>query len=161
MPVKPQDAIAPGGIHCQVSHQADGTRRYVLEVPAEAVPIAEACVEDLMTGRYQRQVHAEHEVIADGVAALQRLIKRVQDNWHTGQSRRIVVFLAGLYNGTDYPFDLTELRGVDREIAADCLTLLALDTRGLKEVHRYIENGDTIWPAMIADYGLTPAPPRR
>jgi len=111
-----------------------------------------------MSGRCQRQVKAEQDVVTAGVESLHRLLKRVEANWHTGQSRRIVAFLAGLYNGSDYPFDLTELRGVDRDIAADCLNLLALDTRGIKEVHRYIENGDAKWAAMIEDYGLTPAP---
>jgi hypothetical protein len=123
MPPNPQHAIAPGRIHCQISEEADGTRRYVLQVPEAAVPVAEACVEDLMSGRYQRQAQAEQDVVTAGVSALHRLLKRVEDNWHTGQARRIVAFLAGLYNGTDYPFDLTELRAVDRDIAADCLAL--------------------------------------
>jgi hypothetical protein len=96
-------------------------------------------------------------VVSAGIAALHRLLERVKHNWHTGQSRRIVSFLAGLYNGTDYPFDLTELRGLDRDIAEDCLALLALDTRGIREVHRYIENGGAVWEAMIEDYGLKPA----
>jgi hypothetical protein len=157
MPPNPQHAIAPGRIHCQISEEADGTRRYVLQVPEAAVPVAEACVEDLMSGRYQRQAQAEQDVVTAGVSALHRLLKRVEDNWHTGQARRIMAFLAGLYNGTDYPFDLTELRAVDRDIAADCLALLTLDTRGIKEVHRYIENGDAKWAAMIEDYGLKPA----
>jgi hypothetical protein len=156
MPLNPQHAIAPGRIHCQISEEADGARRYVLQVPEAAIPVAEACVEDLMSGHYQRQVQAEQDIVTAGVNALHRLVKRVEDNWHTGQSRRIVAFLAGLYNGTDYPFDLTELRAVDRDIAADCLTLLTLDTRGIKEVHRYIENGDAKWAAMIEDYGLKP-----
>jgi hypothetical protein len=85
-----------------------------------------------------------------------RLCERVHVHGHTGQSRRIVVFLAGLYNGQDYPFDLTELRAVDRDIAEDCLSLLALDTRGIQEV-RYIEDGGAVWEAMIKDYGLRPA----
>ncbi len=152
-----QHAIAPGRISVQVSEEADGARRYVLQVPQESVPVAQACLEDLMNARYQRQVAAEQDVISAGIAALHRLLERVAQHWHTGQSRRIVAFLAGLYNGADYPFDLTELRGVDRDIAQDCLALLALDTRGIKEVHRYIENGDAKWMAMIEDYGLKPA----
>jgi hypothetical protein len=152
-----QTAIAPGRISVQVSEQPDGTRRYVLQVPQASIPVAQACIEDLMNARYQRQVAADQDVASAGVAALQRLLERVKQNWHTGQSRRIVSFLAGLYNGTDYPFDLTQLRGVDRDIAEDCLALLALDTRGIREVHRYIDNGGAVWEAMIEDYGLKPA----
>lgn len=110
-----------------------------------------------MNGRYQRQVGAEQDVARAGTAALHRLLERVKAHWHTGQSRRIVSFLAGLYNGQDYPFDLTELRGVDRDIAEDCLALLALDARGIREVHCYIEDGGAVWEAMIEDYGLKPA----
>ena len=149
-------AIYPGGITGHITEEADGARRYVLQVPKAAVPIAQACVEDLMAGRYQRQIAAEQDVVSAGVAALHRLLERVQAHWHTGQSRRMVAFLAGLYNGGDYPFDLTELRALDRDIAQDCLALLALDSRGAREVHRYIENGEAVWPAMIEDYGLKP-----
>jgi hypothetical protein len=91
------------------------------------------------------------------VAALNRLLERVRQHWHTGQSRRIVTFLAGLYNGTDYPFDLSELRGVDRDIADDCLAVLRLDTLGHKAVHEYVEDVERTWPELIEDYGLKPA----
>jgi hypothetical protein len=155
-----QHAIAPGRISIQESAQADGGRRYVLQVPQASIPIAQACLQDLIQGRYQREVAAEQDVASAGVAALHRLLDRVKQHWHTGQSRRIVAFLAGLYNGQDYPFDLTDLRAVDRDIAEDCLALLALDTRGVQEVHRYIDNGGAVWEAMIEDYGLKPAPRR-
>jgi hypothetical protein len=149
-------AIAPGGITCHVTEEAKGARRYVLQVPADAVPTAQACVEDLMTGRYRAAVAAEQEAVAAGIAALHRLLERVKTHWHTGQFRRIVTFLAGLYNGTDYPFDLTEFRGVDRDIAADCFAVLKLDSLGHKKVHRYVDNGDAIWRDLIKDYALTP-----
>jgi hypothetical protein len=151
-----EHAIAPGGISCHVSDDAHGTRRYVLQVPAAAVPIAQACLEDLMSGRYRAEVAATQDAVIAGVAALHRLLDRVKQHWHTGQARRIVNFLAGLYNGTDFPFDLTELRGVDRDIAADALAVLRLDTLGQREVHRYVENGDAIWRDLIEDYGLKP-----
>ena len=94
-----QTAIAPGRISVQVSEQPDGSRRYVLQVPQASIPVAQACLEDLMNARYQRQVTAEQNVVVTGIAALHRLLERVQQHWHTGQARRIVAFLAGLYNG--------------------------------------------------------------
>jgi hypothetical protein len=66
MPLNPQHAIAPGGIRCELSQEADGARRYVLQVPESAVPVAEACIEDLMSGRYQRQVKTEQDVVTAG-----------------------------------------------------------------------------------------------
>ena len=152
-----EHAIAPGGISCHVSEEPHGARRYVLQVPASAIPIAQACVEDLMSGRYRAEIAATQDAVTDGIAALHRLLERVKQHWHTGQSRRIVTFLAGMYNGTDFPFDLTELRGVDRDIAADALAVLRLDSLGQREVHRYVENGDAIWRDLIEDYGLKPA----
>jgi len=153
--VKPsEERIAHGRIHCRVQPEADGARCYTLQIPTQLVPVAEACIRDLMSGRYHREVAAEADLVSAAVAALQRLLERVRQHWHTGQSRRIVAFLAGLYNGQDYPFDLTELRGVDQDIAEDCLAVLRLDTRGLREVHRYIEGGEATWAAMITDYGL-------
>jgi hypothetical protein len=155
---KTEHAIAPGGITCQVSEAAQGAKRYVLQVPATAVPVAEACIQDLMTGRYHAEVATTQDALVAGVAALNRLLERVKQHWHTGQSRRIVAFMAGLYNGSDYPFDLTELRALDRDIVADCLMVLQLHSLGLKEVHRYIEHGDTLWPELIGEYGIKPAP---
>lgn len=101
-----QTAIAPGRISVQVSEHPAGSRRYVLQVPQASIPVAQACVEDLMNARYQRQVAADQDVVSAGIAAFHRLLERVKHNWHTGQSRRIVSFLAWLYNGTDYPLDL-------------------------------------------------------
>jgi hypothetical protein len=151
-----EHAIVPGGISCRVTEEANGGRRYLLQVPASAVHIADACVQDLMTGRYRLEVAAAQEAVAAGVAALHRLLERVKLHWHTGQSRRVVTFLAGLYGGSDYPFDLTELRGLDSDIAADCLAVLRLDSLGQQEVHRYVENGDALWHELIGDYGLKP-----
>jgi hypothetical protein len=106
MPLNPQHAIAPGGIRCELSQEADGARRYVLQVPESAVPVAEACIEDLMSGRYQRQVKTEQDVVTAGLESLLRLVKRVEANWHTGQARRIVAFLACLYNRVSRPVEL-------------------------------------------------------
>jgi hypothetical protein len=50
--------------------------------------------------------------------ALQYIEKAINDHPTTGQARRLVRFLAGLYNGQDYPFDLSELRGLDTKLAS-------------------------------------------
>src|SRR3984893_19043210 len=44
--------------------------------------------------------------------ALQIIETAIGNNPTSGQAGRLVRFLAGLYNGSDYPFDLTDLRGV-------------------------------------------------
>jgi hypothetical protein len=45
----------------------------------------------------------------------------------TGGAKRLVRFLAGVYNGQDYPFDLTELRSLDTLLANACLDYLNYD----------------------------------
>lgn len=51
------------------------------------------------------------------------------------QTTRLVLFLAGVYNGSDYPFDLTWLRMLDTKLANACLDYLNFDRLGVNEVH--------------------------
>lgn len=80
-----------------------------------------------------------------------------------GQAAVIARFLAGLYNGTDFPFDMTDLRGLDGDLFEHCLAVLRLDNRPTTEVHGYIPNGEARWEKMIAQWGLDdrPAPEPR
>ena len=64
------------------------------------------------------------------------------------------LFLAGVYNGQDYPFDLTEFRALDTELANACLDYLNYDRLGAKEVHRHLANGDRDLHRWIEDYGI-------
>lgn len=63
-----------------------------------------------------------------GVAALERLVRIGRGE--SGQTRHVRRFLIGLYNGETFPFDLTDLRCVDRAIQEDCLAVLAMDIDG-------------------------------
>ena len=45
-----------------------------------------------------------------GLAALKVIETAIKSHPTTGGARRLVKFLAGVYNGQDDPFDLTELR---------------------------------------------------
>lgn len=80
---------------------------------------------------------------AAGIEALHRLLPVAQRC--TGQSRIVGRFLLSLYNGSAFPFSLTDLRGLDSSLWDDCLAVLRLDRRPEQEVHEYIENGDQIW----------------
>lgn len=79
---------------------------------------------------------AAHE---DGIPALKRLFEIAHGN--SGQCRYVAAFLLGLYNGARFPFDLTDLRGVDAEIFTDCMKVLRMDARPRREVHTYFQNG--------------------
>jgi hypothetical protein len=73
-----------------------------------------------------------------------------------GQTRRLVRFLAGLSNGQDCRFDLTELRGLDTELANACIDYLNFNRPGIKQVHKHLSNGETDLQRRLADYYLDP-----
>ncbi|AZU59778.1 hypothetical protein CFM90_26520 (plasmid) [Ralstonia solanacearum] len=71
----------------------------------------------------------------------------------TGQSGVVARFLASLYNGADYPFDLTELRRLDADLFEHCLAVLRLDQHAA-EVHTYVPDGVARWARLLAAWGL-------
>lgn len=87
---------------------------------------------------------------AAGIAALHRLLPVAQRG--TGQSRIVGCFLLSLYNGSAFPFPLTDLRALDTALFNDCIALLNMDRRPEKEVHEYVENGDAIWSQLKSEW---------
>ncbi|AQZ95437.1 hypothetical protein ACFSB1_00355 [Halopseudomonas phragmitis] len=96
------------------------------------------------------QRHRE-AVSRSGLPALARLVVVAQG--HSGQSAVVGRFLLGLYNGPEYPLDLTSLRALDLELHNDCLAVLAMDWSPEREVHELIENGPAIWRAFVKRWG--------
>lgn len=92
------------------------------------------------------------EIRAKGEAALRRLLPIAQGN--TGQCRHVAAFLLGLYNGTRFPFDLTDLRSVDGEIFDDCLAVLQMDAQPAREVHTYFDNGGQVFEKLAQDWRI-------
>lgn len=74
-------------------------------------------------------------------------LRRVVDVAHgySGQSIRAASFLLSLYDGERFPFDLRDLRTVDREIFDDCMAVINLDRDYLKNVARYFKNGHALF----------------
>ncbi|WP_273209029.1 DUF7673 family protein [Marinobacter subterrani] len=85
-----------------------------------------------------------------GQAALFRLLPIALSD--TGQSSVIARFLLGLYNGRRFPFDLTDLRRLDRELLLDCLAVLEMDWRPEMEIHQYVENGSDLFEGLAARF---------
>lgn len=88
----------------------------------------------------------------DGVPALLRLFEVARGN--TGQCRRVAAFLLGLYNGSRFPFDLTDLRAVDQAIFEDCMKVLRMDASPEKEVHQYVPGGGELLNRLAADWRI-------
>jgi hypothetical protein len=122
--------------------QRDEIDRAMIEIVAGGRPRMDAMDRDL----------AAIELRA--MAALQTIENAINDHPTTGQARRLVLFLAGLYNGQDYPFDLTELRGLDTKLANACLDYLNYDRLGIKEVHKHLANGDRDLHRWLEDYRI-------
>ena len=72
------------------------------------------------------------------------------------QAGPLMQFLAALYNGHDYMFDLTELRALDTELANACLDYLNYDRLGRQEVHYHLSSGATELQHWIERYGIKP-----
>ena len=88
-----------------------------------------------------------------GAAALQRLFKVAKRD--AGQCRFIARFLLGLYNGRRFPFDLTDLRGLDDELFEDCMAVLRMDARVKRqEVHLYVEGTGKAFEQLATDWGV-------
>jgi hypothetical protein len=88
------------------------------------------------------------------MAALADIQKAINDHPTSGQAKRLVRFLAGMYNGQDYPFDLSELRGLDTKLANACLDYLNYDRLGVKEVHKHLANGERDLHRWLEDYHI-------
>lgn len=69
--------------------------------------------------------------------ALQILVSSIRKSATTGQRRRITGFLASLYDGESFPFDLTNLRALDQNLREACLKVLIRDSLGLSEIHTW------------------------
>lgn len=85
-----------------------------------------------------------------GKTALFRLLPVATSD--TGQSSVVARFLLGLYNGRRFPFDMTELRRLDRTLIVDCLAVLEMDWLPEMEIHQYVENGSALFETMASRF---------
>jgi len=102
--------------------------------------------QEIVTGKKLARTEAlEHDteaVMERARGALATIERALRAHPTTGQAGRRVRFLAGVYNGSDYPFDLTALRALDTELANACLDHLNYDRLGKREVHHHLAGGD-------------------
>jgi NADH dehydrogenase/NADH:ubiquinone oxidoreductase subunit G len=123
---------------------------------AEAQELTDAWQEIVTGKRLVRAEALEHHVEAvmeRARVALQIIETAIRQNPTTGQAGRLVRFLAALYNGYDYSFDLTALRALDTELANACLDY---DRLGKVEVHTHLADGDRELQRWIRDYRVEP-----
>jgi hypothetical protein len=90
--------------------------------------------------------------------ALDIIVTSIVKHPHTGQSRRLVKFIAGCYDGRDYPFNLTELRGLDTTLATACLEYLDYDRLAIREIHHFLPQKERTLLGWLKDYDLGAVP---
>lgn len=91
-----------------------------------------------------------------GAAALQRLYQVACG--HLKECRPIAAFLLGLYNGERFPFDLTDLRAIDDVLFDDCMMVLRMDARVMRqEVHDYFDGGTKKFETLAENWAIEDA----
>lgn len=134
-----------------------------LEVPRHLVAAFNETVREFFVKSHAGTTAAQRaaEVRArDKDAGLDSLVHLVNfADGNTGQCEIIARFLAGLYNGTAFPFDLTELRGLDPDLFEHCMSVLRLDNTPTVEIHKYFPDGKVRWTRMIKEWNLEKLPP--
>ena len=129
------------------------------DIPASQLDEFDRAITALVAGERPRMdtlARDEGEIVSRAMAALEKIEAAIEAHPGTGQARRLVKFLAGVYNGEDYPFDLTELRALDTELANACLDYLNYDRLGKREVHKHLKNGDRDLHRWMERYDLLP-----
>ena len=120
-------------------------------------------MQELLTGARVRVQSLEREraaVTARALEALTLILDAVRQHPGTGQARRLVHFLAGLYNGTDYPFDLSDLRPLDTPLANACLDYLNYDRLAIRDLDRHLGDRGRELQGWIARYEIRAVAPR-
>lgn len=134
--------------------------RIQAEIPLDRMDEYRQMYAEVMRGARPRIQALEHElqqITGRAMLALDVIATAVHRNPGTGQAGRLVRFIAGCYNGAAYPFDLTDLRGLDTALANACLDYLNYDRLAIREVHHHLPGGDAVLHRWLREYGIEPA----
>lgn len=96
-------------------------------IPAEqATPAATRPRAEIIAARHSATLAHYSQSDQDAALRLYHLVKR---NPGTSGGNAAAKLLLGLYNGTRFPFDLTDLRVLDNDNFEDAMTVLRMDGR--------------------------------
>ncbi|MGH8217215.1 MAG: DUF7673 family protein [Steroidobacteraceae bacterium] len=159
------NTTAVHSVNVETEHKVRGGRNRIeltLTVSNDAqARELDAAWREIITGkalpRTEALAHGTEAIMERAREALETIERSIREHPTTGQAGRLVRFLAGVYNGSDYPFDLTDLRALDTELADACLDYLNYDRLAKREVHHHLAGGDRALHQWIEDYGIEPA----
>jgi len=138
------------------------THRITSDVPEHLLEAFQDTVTEFFANAHGGQTSAQRaaEIRAGdrdrGLDSLLQLVDVAEGD--IDQAETVAEFLADLYNGTDYRFDLTALRALDDDLFEHCLAVLLLDHRPAVEVHGYFPGGGLRWQQIIARWNLDKRP---
>lgn len=115
---------------CGVQRHRRRKIRVEVEVPEALMGEFDLAVQEVLAGSRTRLTLLEQEIEAievRGLTGLGIILGSIADHPGTSQTRRLVRFLVGLYDGSCFPFDLSDLRGLDTVLANACLDYLNYD----------------------------------
>ena len=118
-----------------------------------------AAWQEILSGKRTRISTAAEdiqEIMERARTGLQKIVKAIEENPGTGQAGRLVKFLAGVYNGHEFLFDLTDLRSLDTELANACIDYLNYDRLAKAEVHTHLPDGGRQMQWFIKQHGIRP-----
>jgi len=130
------------------------------QIPISQRDEFERAMVEIVAGERPRMDALDRDEATIGLRAmtgLQVIEAAIHAHPTSGQAKRLVRFLAGLYNGQDYPFELTELRSLDTALANASLDYLNYDRLGKTEVHKHLANGERDLHRWLEEYGIKPA----
>jgi hypothetical protein len=111
--------------------------------PEQGTSVTTAAVVDALEARRQR-LDAHYALTCaryseSQIAAIKVLYEAAQRMLDTGGGSRCAKVLLGLYNGTRFPFDLTDLRCLDGNLYQAALAVIDMDARRTYcEVHELL-----------------------
>lgn len=133
------------------------------DIPVSQRDEFERAIVDIIAGERPRMDALDRDLAAIKARAMTGLAdieSAINAHPTTGQAKRLVRFLAGMYNGQDYPFDMSELRGLDTQLASACMDYLNYDRLGIKEIHKHLANGESDLHRWLEEYRIAAAPAR-
>ena len=96
------------------------------------------------------------EIMQRARTGLRKITAAIDANPGASQTIKLARFLAGLYDGHDYHFDLTALRDLDTDLASACIDYLNYDRLGRSTVQSQLAGGDTRLTGWVRAQGLLP-----
>jgi hypothetical protein len=133
--------------------------RVEVEIPEGLMGEFDLMMQELLVGKRCRLDTLEQEFKAievRGLRGLAVILTAIRSHAGSGQAGRLVHFLAGLYNGYDYPFDLSDLRPLDTNLANACLDYLNYDRLAVCDLDKHLDGGGRELQAWLRDYNIVP-----